>query len=69
MKNLIFLLALSLVSCMNNDSDKTPEEKQKEQLTTFYFIRHAEKAADQGSDPELTEKGVKRAVNWVIISF
>jgi 2,3-bisphosphoglycerate-dependent phosphoglycerate mutase len=69
MKNLIFLLALSLVSCMNNDSDKTPEEKQKEQLTTFYFIRHAEKAADQGSDPELTEKGVKRAVNWVNYFF
>jgi broad specificity phosphatase PhoE len=69
MKNLIFLLALSLVSCMNNDSDKTPEEKQKEQLTTFYFIRHAEKAADQGSDPELTERGEKRAVNWVNYFF
>jgi broad specificity phosphatase PhoE len=54
---------------MNNDSDKTPEEKQKEQLTTFYFIRHAEKAADQGSDPELTERGEKRAVNWVNYFF
>ncbi|MFT5925809.1 MAG: 2,3-bisphosphoglycerate-dependent phosphoglycerate mutase [Rubritalea sp.] len=69
MKNLIFLIALSLVSCRNNGSDKTPEEQQKEQLTTFYFIRHAEKAADQGSDPELTEKGEKRAVNWVNYFF
>ena len=44
---------------MNTDADKTPEEKQKEQLTTFYFIRHAEKMTDQGNDPELTEQGKK----------
>lgn len=69
MKQIILLLVLSLVSCMNTDADKTPEEKQKEQLTTFYFIRHAEKMTDQGSDPELTEKGSKRAENWVNYFF
>ena len=54
---------------MNTDADKTPEEKQKEQLTTFYFIRHAEKMTDQGNDPELTEQGKKRAENWVNYFF
>lgn len=69
MKNLYFLLVLSLVSCMNNSSDKTPEEQQKDQLTTFYFIRHAEKAVDQGRDPELTEAGKNRASQWVNYFF
>lgn len=69
MKHILLLLVLSLVSCMNTDADKSPEEKQKEQLTTFYFIRHAEKMTDQGSDPELTEQGKKRAENWVNYFF
>ena len=54
---------------MNTTSDKTPEEQQKDELTTFYFIRHAEKAADQGSDPELTEAGKNRASQWVNYFF
>jgi 2,3-bisphosphoglycerate-dependent phosphoglycerate mutase len=69
MKKIFFILSLALVSCFNSNTDKTPEEKAKENLTTFYFIRHAEKAADQGSDPELTEKGKKRAEQWVNYFF
>jgi 2,3-bisphosphoglycerate-dependent phosphoglycerate mutase len=69
MKKIFFILSLALVSCFNSNADKTPEEKAKENLTTFYFIRHAEKAADQGSDPQLTEKGVKRAEQWVNYFF
>ena len=54
---------------MNTTSDKSPEEQQKDELTTFYFIRHAEKATDQGSDPELTESGKNRAGQWVNYFF
>lgn len=31
-------------------------------VTTFILVRHAEKAVDGGSDPELKPEGVKRAV-------
>lgn len=33
------------------------------QTTTFYFIRHAEKA-DSSKDPVLSEEGMKRANHW-----
>ncbi|OUS14570.1 phosphoglycerate mutase [Nonlabens dokdonensis] len=69
MNKIFFLLAFSLVSCFSSNDNKTPEELQKEQLTTFYFIRHAEKMTDQGSDPELTEKGKARANDWVNYFF
>ncbi|QJP35606.1 histidine phosphatase family protein [Nonlabens sp. Ci31] len=69
MKKIFFILSLALVSCFNSDAEKTPEEKAKENLTTFYFIRHAEKATDQGDDPGLTEKGQKRAEQWVNYFF
>lgn len=32
-----------------------------QQITTFVLVRHAEKAAEGGSDPELKPEGVKRA--------
>lgn len=64
MKNLIALVILcSLISC--NNSPKKEAESEKEDITTFYFIRHAEKEKDQGSDPELTTAGHERAATWV----
>lgn len=33
-------------------------------VTTFYLIRHAEKESDGGSDPALTEQGIRRAHKW-----
>jgi len=67
MKNLIYLLlVLSTIACGNsqeNDQDK----EQENDLTTFYFIRHAEKQT--GDDPELNEKGQKRAQQWVEYFF
>ncbi|WP_298953307.1 phosphoglycerate mutase family protein [uncultured Nonlabens sp.] len=54
---------------MNTTSDKSPEEQQKDQLTTFYFIRHAEKATGQGNDPGLTAAGKNRASQWVNYFF
>ena len=47
MRSLLFLLAvvLAMTSCTSS--------------TTYYLVRHAEKGS--GSDPSLTEQGVKRA--------
>jgi len=39
---------------------------QDEEITTYYFIRHAEKVRTDSSNknPNLTEKGKERAENW-----
>ncbi len=64
MKKLLLLVALlSLFSC--NTGPKHGEPVDNQGITTFYFIRHAEKRTDQGSDPELTEEGKQRAEEWV----
>lgn len=34
---------------------------QTEKITTFILVRHAEKATEGGSDPELKPEGIKRA--------
>lgn len=61
MKKILFLLCLSIISCNNTNSQT--EEKEPDGVTTFYFIRHAEK--QQGPDPELTATGEKRADQWI----
>jgi 2,3-bisphosphoglycerate-dependent phosphoglycerate mutase len=70
MRHLFLLLAIMLVSCNNTTSDtKVEEVEQDNQVTTFYFIRHAEKDLSEGSDPGLTEKGSNRASQWVNYFF
>jgi broad specificity phosphatase PhoE len=69
MKKLLLLLSLLLVACFNTDKEKSPKELETEKVTTFYFIRHAEKATDQGKDPELTTQGNERAQQWVNYFF
>ena len=41
-------------------------QAQNSEITTYYFIRHAEKVRTDktDSDPNLTEKGISRAQNW-----
>ena len=41
-------------------------ETKTEEMTTYYFIRHAEKDTSdpQNEDPELTEEGKKRVETW-----
>jgi broad specificity phosphatase PhoE len=46
------LLFTAVHPALAQDADKT---------TVVIVIRHAEKASDQGSDPELTDKGTRRA--------
>lgn len=67
MKNIFLLLALIIASSCN--STKQDAKANDDGMTTFYFIRHAEKRTDQGSDPELTEKGAERAEQWVNFFF
>lgn len=71
MKRYFLILSLILLtSC--NFGDEEPSEimddakKPSEEITTYYFIRHAEKDTTDTSnkDPELTEAGIKRAQNW-----
>lgn len=72
MKYTLFILSLVfLTSC--NFGDKEPEEiiedarDPSEEITTYYFIRHAEKDTTEtkNEDPDLTEAGLKRSQNWV----
>ena len=41
-------------------ASSTAESKSSD----IFLIRHAEKALDQGSDPELTPQGKQRATHW-----
>jgi len=58
-KIIFFIIAISLVTIQNIKG-------QKDQTTTYYLIRHAEKSrADKtNSNPNLTEIGLQRAQNW-----
>lgn len=40
---------------------------QAQSVTTFILIRHAEKAAEGGSDPELKSEGLKRAEAFAVL--
>ena len=59
---LIFVLVLGAFSC-NEDP------KVEDSVTTYYFIRHAEKdrSDTENVDPELTQKGLGRAMHWAEI--
>lgn len=63
MKSIFLFFCLALISC-NNSNSQTDAENNDE-LTTLYFIRHAEKRTDQGSNPDLTSMGKMRAKEWV----
>jgi broad specificity phosphatase PhoE len=65
MKEILCILCLALVSCNNSNSQS--EEQNNSGVTTFYFIRHAEK--QQGDDPPLTALGEQRANEWVNYFF
>lgn len=64
---LLFSFLLLITSC--NTGPKQGQPVDNEGITTFYFIRHAEKQLDQGNDPELTEEGKTRASAWVNYFF
>lgn len=61
------LLAVGLISC--KEENKIPDQAVEEIVSTFYFIRHAEKDLSNADnlDPELTQKGLGRAMHWAEI--
>lgn len=61
-----FIFILSLFS-YGNTSEETIQKK--EQMTTYYFIRHAEKdeSDPKNRDPGLTDAGRERAQKWAEI--
>lgn len=65
---LISFFLLSIVSC-KEDPKQTPTEPVDAGISTFYFIRHAEKDRSnlENSNPELSQKGLGRAMHWAEI--
>lgn len=62
-KYLILLLPFFMSCNLGNDKETN---KDAMEVTTYYFIRHAEKDTSDPNnrDPELIEEGVARAQNW-----
>jgi broad specificity phosphatase PhoE len=54
-----------------NSQKSTMEEKLAgtQDVTTYYFIRHAEKQTTNPNekDPDLTEHGIRRSENWALV--
>lgn len=74
-KFILFLLPFLLSTCFQNP-ENTSEIKKTEmkenlksdsqEVTTYYFIRHAEKLTTNPDDrdPDLTEEGIRRSEKW-----
>lgn len=64
MKYTVFLIFILLFSFTSFAQEK--KEAMTSDITTYYFIRHAEKDRSNPSEknPHLTEEGLKRADNW-----
>jgi len=63
LKSLIFVCTLILTSCINQE---TKPLSNQEKVSTYYFIRHAEKDRSDttNKNPHLLEKGKQRAEHW-----
>ncbi|PWL38655.1 histidine phosphatase family protein [Flagellimonas aquimarina] len=60
----ITIFIVGSISC--NDSNKDMENTKEPVVSTFYFIRHAEKdrTDPENNDPELNQDGLGRAIHW-----
>ncbi len=66
-QQLIFVFFfMAILGCKD---DATPSEPVDTVVSTFYFIRHAEKdrSNPEDVDPELNQKGLGRAMHWAEI--
>ncbi|MGM0932494.1 MAG: SixA phosphatase family protein [Bacteroidota bacterium] len=63
----LLLFSLIIITACNFQKENTSVEMKDTEVTTYYFIRHAEKDTlnPDNKDPELTEAGVERARKWV----
>lgn len=62
MRKILLLLLPFFFACNTNISGNS----MKENITTYYFIRHAEKDTTNPDDrdPKLTEEGIRRSEKW-----
>ncbi|NNJ88176.1 MAG: histidine phosphatase family protein [Eudoraea sp.] len=69
LRNLITLLALSTLLYNCKEETKVEGTELGPEVSTFYFIRHAEKdrSDPENNDPELNQKGLGRAMHWAEI--
>ncbi|PIB23830.1 histidine phosphatase family protein [Maribacter sp. 4U21] len=67
----IQILTISFVLLFISCKEDKPASNEQEPVTisTFYLIRHAEKdrSDSENADPELTQKGLGRAMHWAEI--
>lgn len=67
MKKLLLFSMIVMLSCISFSQNE--DKQSKDEVTTFYFIRHAEKDRSNASEenPHLTQKGLERAEKWSTI--
>lgn len=63
---LISILIVSFAGCKEDEKVVTEPENTTSVMSTFYFIRHAEKdrSNPENPDPELNQEGLGRAIRW-----
>tara|TARA_R110002012_G_scaffold322096_1_gene555365 strand:+ start:56051 stop:56587 length:537 start_codon:yes stop_codon:yes gene_type:complete len=63
---IVTILTLFLGSCKEDNAAVTEPENLDPVISTFYFIRHAEKdrSNPENLDPELNQEGLGRAIRW-----
>lgn len=61
-------MVLAILGC-KDDKKETVEATQEMGVSTFYFVRHAEKdrSDPEETDPELSQDGLGRAMHWDVI--
>ncbi|MFD2516289.1 SixA phosphatase family protein [Salinimicrobium flavum] len=66
---LIFVLCLFPLENSEGEKKTASNDIQQSEMTTYYFIRHAEKDESDPSnkDPQLTQTGKERAAKWAEI--
>ncbi|SHI93846.1 SixA phosphatase family protein [Pseudozobellia thermophila] len=64
----IVVFFLCFVGCKDNEKNEVPPTSEPS-VSTFYFIRHAEKdrSNPEDPDPELNQSGLGRAMHWAEI--
>jgi len=64
-KVLVLVLVISILGC-KDDKKEVIDDPIADGISTFYFIRHAEKdrSDPENSDPELSQNGLGRAMHW-----
>ncbi|WP_446051622.1 SixA phosphatase family protein [Zobellia laminariae] len=69
-KSLYIILFVTLILASCKDGQKADQDTNaKGIVSTFYFIRHAEKdrSDPENTDPELNQRGLGRAMHWAEI--